>query len=208
MIIRNKSGGVASLYGIGAIDIADDGEFDASTVTDGQPAVLPTKLQGSPELLEALDDGSWCVVMGGVELGAAQSVAAVTPSTDEALDAATGYSFANPWQVMSPNPGSRVWADLPGCSWTVTDDEALSGVVNVGVVVNKVPGGGVISFTLSKSGVDTAVLDEESDRFGRFSGYDVRAERFGSTVKAQIKRNGTDPIRVTTWGTARLGDIS
>ena len=207
-ILRNKSGGVSTLYAeVGAANIPDDGDFDTSTIIDGQPVVLPALLQSSSELLAAIRAGDWCVVIEGEELSPADSEAALTPSSVSGVDTATGGGFSNPWRTLSPNPGDGVWVDLPGCEWTVSDDQSWGAVVNAHVEIGGKPGGSVVRLTIIKDGVATASMEDESDRFGRIPGFDIRAERIGSTATVQLKRKGAAAVRVWTHGSATGGTL-
>ena len=202
-IIRNKSGGPASLFSVGAIGIADNGDFDTDVVLDGLPLASDSKVQSSSDVLAAIISGQWCVVVDGAELGTEDSALALTPSSVSSA----GGPFSNPWQTLSPNPADGAWADLPGCEWTVSDDQSWGAVVNVHVEVGGKPGGSVVRLTIIKDGVATASMEDDSDRFGRIPGFDIRAERSGSTATVRLKRKGTAAVRVWTHGSATEGTL-
>jgi hypothetical protein len=87
MILKNISGETAILYEIGSGEVASGETFDTDALFEGQPLCLPAKVQGSSELSASLD--VWRVVVDGVELSESDSLAALTPSSEE------GLRFAN-----------------------------------------------------------------------------------------------------------------
>ena len=207
MIIKNNTGGVASLGSVNAIDIPDGGTVDLSVLVDGLPLVTPSSIQSATELYLAIGAGDWAVIVDGSPLSIADALGSVTPCSQQ--EAATvGGRFENAWQKIAPNPGNGAWFDLPGCEWTVGDDQMIGVSAHVRVVAGE-PAGSDVALTVSKLAGDSAELAEEDDRYGRVQGFDVKAYLDGSTARIRAKRGGSASVFIYSSGTASPpGDLS
>lgn len=204
MIIKNMTGGIASLPSVNAVDVADGATIDLLEVV-GSPAI-PRNFAGDlyrdVALYEAVSSGAWVVVNEGADLTVAEGLARVTSSS-----VARDGSFSIPYTTVTPNPASKADFDVPGLVWPVAEGESIDVTARLrfifGTASDASVAGAPVEFSARRrTGGSTVIAQPWSISYEEsVSQFRVRVYVAGDEVRVAARRGGTRTVRVRCTGT-------